>query len=74
MKRWDIISEAMRLLARRRNSKLTSEQKKAIASNAAVAKWSNMTAKERSEQAQERWRKIKARQRKRNRARKSKSS
>ena len=73
VKQREIIREAMRLLARRRNLQLTSEQKKAIASNAAIAKWSKMTAEERSEQARERWRQIKARQHKANRARKSKS-
>ena len=64
MKRRDIISEAMRLLAHRRNSQLTPEQRKAIASKAAIAKWSKMTPDERSEQARARWRRIKSPQRK----------
>jgi hypothetical protein len=61
----EIISKWMSEVARRRHASLTPEERKAAASKAAVGRWSKMTPEERSEQARERWRKIKAGQRKR---------
>jgi hypothetical protein len=84
MKRRDdeIIAEAMRIIARRQQARLTPEQRKAAASKAAKARWSRvppemraaqsffakLTPKQRSAEMKRR-----ARVRNRNRARKSKS-
>jgi acyl-CoA reductase-like NAD-dependent aldehyde dehydrogenase len=64
VKRKEIISKWMSEVARQRHARLTPEERTAAASKAAVGRWSKMTAEERSEQARERWRKIKRRQRK----------
>ena len=55
-----IISEAMRRLALRRAQSLTPEQRKAVSAGALTARWSKTTAKERSIQAKERWKRMKA--------------
>ena len=55
-----IISEAMRRLALRRAQSLTPEQRKAVSAGALTARWSKTTAKERSTQAKERWKRMKA--------------
>lgn len=55
-----IISEAMRRLALRRAQSLTPEQREAVSAKALAARWSKTTAKERSTQAKERWKRMKA--------------
>jgi hypothetical protein len=55
-----IISEAMRRLALRRHQASTPEQRQAAAAKALTARWSKTTAKERSTQAKERWKRMKA--------------
>ena len=55
-----IISEAMRRLALRRAQSLTPEQREAVSAKALTARWSKTTAKERSAQAKERWKRMKA--------------
>ena len=55
-----LISEAMRRLALRRHQASTSAQRQAGAAKALTARWSKTTAKERSAQAKERWKRMKA--------------
>jgi hypothetical protein len=55
-----IISEAMRRLALRRAQSLTPQQREAVSAKAIAARWSKTTAKERSTQAKERWKRMKA--------------
>ena len=55
-----IISEAMRRLALRRHQASTPEQRQTGAAKAVTARWSKTTAKERSTQAKERWKRMKA--------------
>jgi hypothetical protein len=55
-----LISEAMRRLAQRRHQASTPKERQAGAAKALTARWSKTTAKERSAQAKERWKRMKA--------------